>query len=330
MNDNQLMYFNEQTDIYWHGTFMGVAVLLGGLLMWVFARRIRKGAASTLKFIYLVGYPLAVICARLEYCWFRQDDFTGGMADILDFNKGGFAFMGAMLAMAAVIAVAAALSKRFTAAELFDAASPAAAAALCIGRMASHFSNEELGFELYTDFFRRVMFTTYNAADGKTFVMVYPYEAIAAAVIFIVCIWTFDSVYSRHKFVPGTVFVRFLLGFTLSQMLLESWRSDSLYMVSLGFVRFNQAFCAVVLAVVLVVLCVRYAKSVGYSSKQIGIWVALLLGIALAFVCEFFMTGGSRLRNYIGMGAGLAVVAVTAHALVSKGMRQRADTGAAL
>jgi len=66
MNDNQLMYFNEHTDIYWHGTFVGAAVLLGIALMWVFVRRIREGAAEPLKYIVLLGYPVAVMLSRLK------------------------------------------------------------------------------------------------------------------------------------------------------------------------------------------------------------------------------------------------------------------------
>ena len=101
MNDNQLLYFNEYADIYWHGAFMGVAVLLGSLIFWVFARRIREGASAPLKYIILFGYPLAIILSRLEYCWFRQDEFPGGLADILDISRGGFGVVGAMMCKAA-------------------------------------------------------------------------------------------------------------------------------------------------------------------------------------------------------------------------------------
>ncbi len=318
MNDNQLMYFNEHTDIYWHGAFMGLAVLLGSLIFWVFARRIRKGAAGPIKYIILFGYPVAIAVSRLEYCWFRQDEFRGGLPDILDVSRGGFGVIGAMLGVSVVMLLVAAASRRFSAAELFDAAAPGAAAALCIGRMASFFSSEERGFELYTDFFRKAMFTEYSAEEDKIFVLVYPYEAIAAGLLFVMCIWVFNKVYVNKKYIPGTVAARFLLGFTLSQMIFESWRSDSLFLVTLGFVRFNQVVCAIVLAVMLIMLCVKYAKRYGFKAKQIWFWTVMLLGIALAFVCEFFMTGGNHLQNYFGMASGLLAVYVMARYLVSR------------
>ena len=318
MNNNQLLYFDESTEIYWHGVIMGLAVLAGGILFWMFAHRIRRGAAAPLKYVLLFGFPSAVALSRLEYCWFRQDAYRGGLPDILDVSLGGFGLIGAMIAMSAVIAAVGGLDRRFSAAELFDAAAPAASAAICIGRIAGYFSGEERGFELYTDFFRRVMFTVYDAGEDKIFVSVYPYEAIAAGLLFVVCIFTFDAVYRTRKFAPGMVAVRFLLGFTLTQIIFESWRSDSLFLVYLGFVRFNQAFCAVVLAVLLVVLCVRYAKKFGYRHAQIGAWAALLLGIVLAFLCEFFMTGGNHLQNYCGMAVGLTVAGIVAHVIAGR------------
>lgn len=316
MNDNQLLYFNERVDIYWHGAVMGLAVFMGCVLFWVFARRIRKGASSALKYVLLFGFPLAIVLSRLEYCWFRQDEFRGGLVDILDVSKGGFGVVGAMLAMALVMLLTALWGKRFTVAELFDAASPAAAAAICIGRMAGHFSGEERGFELFTEFFQKTMFTVYSAEENKIFVSVYPYEVIAAGIIFVVTIWSFDSVYRRRKYSPGIVAAHFLLGYTLTQIVFESWRSDSLFLVYLGFVRFNQMVCALALAATLVVICVKYAKRVGFKKSQIGVWVIMLLGIALAFVCEFFMTGGNHLQNYFGMIVGLSAVYITARMMM--------------
>ena len=325
MNDNQLMFFNEQTDIYWHGAFMGAAVLLGSLLFWVFARRIKKGAAAPIKYVFLFGFPLAIILSRLEYCWFRQDEFSGGLPDILDVSMGGFGLVGAVAGVAIVIALTAAASKRFRAAELFDAAAPAMAAAICIGRMGSHFSGEEKGFELFTDFFRRIMFSVYSPAEDKIFLSVYPYEVIAAGVIFFMSIWVFDCVYRRKVLVPGTVAARVLLGYTLTQILFESWRSDSLFLVYLGFVRFNQVVCAVVLAVVLVVTCVKYTRAVGFRGGQVAMWLLLAAGIALAFVCEFFMAGGaeSHIMNYSGMILGLVTVYIVARIMMAKAFRPR-------
>lgn len=321
MNKNQLLYFDGNTEVYWHGALMGLAVLAGGIIFWMFAGKIRKGAAAPLKYILLFGFPVAIVLSRLEYCWFRQDEFRGGLPDILDVSNGGFGLIGAMIGMCAVIAVVGRLNGRFSTAELFDAAAPAAAAAICIGRMASFFSGEERGFELYTDFFRRVLFTVYDAGENKTFVSVYPYEAAAAGFIFIMAIWSFNAVYRSRRYVPGMVAVRFILGFTLTQILFESWRSDSLFLVYLGFVRFNQAFCAVVLAVMLVLVCVKYAKKFGYRHAQIGVWLVMLLGIALAFLCEFFMTGGNHLQNYCGMIIGLVAVYITARLLIDKVFR---------
>lgn len=322
MNNNQLMYFNSSVEVYWHGALMAAAVLLGSVIFWIAAARIKKGASATVKYVLLFGFPLAIVLSRLEYCWFRQDEFSG-IDEMLDIRLGGFGMFGALIAFAVVILLVGLRSRRFTVAELADAAALGLAPALCLGRIASHFSGEERGFELYTELFRRIMFTTYTAADDKTYINVWPYEAIAAAVIFVVAIGCFDGVYRRKRYRQGTVVLRFLLGFAATQTLFESWRSDSLYLVSFGFLRFNQALSAAILVAVIATFCVKYVKRFGYTLNQILVWFVLLVSLALAFASEFTMTGGTHLRNYSGIILGLLGMYIFGRRLVMKTMATR-------
>lgn len=318
MNGNQLLFYNSTIDIYWHGAIIGLAIFVACALMWLLLKAIRPGAVTVMKYIILFSFPFGLVAARLEYCYFRKDEFQGGLPEILDMSSGGFGLFGAIAVAVIVILAVGKLGKRYTLAELFDAAGVAGAAGIAIGRMASHFSGEEQGFELETSFFQRFMFSKYSASEDKWYVTVYTYEAIAAALIFIVTAWAFYAVYKRNKYKRGTVALLFWFYYSISQILFESWRSDSLFLNTLGFVRVNQVICAVIMVVILAIYCVKYTKRYGYTQIQILVWFELLLFLALAFTCEFTMTGGTHLRNYIGMIVGLLGMLITGDRIIRR------------
>ena len=304
MSDNDLLYFDSTTEIYWHGVIMAAAILLGYAMFYLLARIINRKSLNQCYFVTLFSFPLALILSRAQYCFFRQGEFKS-FADIVRLTDGGFGLYGAMAGFAAAVFIVSLFEKELTVPEAFDAAGVSGALAICIGRLACLFSHEEKGFALSDDSFAKFMFTSFSKSDNSRVVDVFKYESLAAGIIFLVLAVTFILTYGKKKYVKGTAAIQFLLLYSLTQTLFESWRSDSLFLNTLGFVRFSQAFSAVIFAVILVILCIRYAKFYGFNAKQIIIWAALAGLIALAFVCEFTMTGNTRLRNYSGMGAGL-------------------------
>lgn len=317
MGDNDLLYFDSTTEIYWHGVVMAAAILLGYAVFYLLARIISRKSLNQCYFITLISFPLALILSRAQYCFFRQGEFAG-FGDIIRLTDGGFGLYGAMAGVAAAVFIVSIFEKGLSVPEVFDAAGVSGALAICIGRLACLFSHEEKGFALSDDSFAKFMFTSFSASDNSRVVDVFKYESLAAGIIFLALIVTFILTYGAKKFVKGTAAVQFLLLYSLTQTLFESWRSDSLFLNTLGFVRFSQAFSAVIFAVVLVILCIRYAKLYGFKPTQIIIWAVLAGLIALAFVCEFTMTGNTRLRNYSGMGAGLFGTHIIGSWLLSK------------
>lgn len=321
MNENQLFFFGENLEIYWHGITMALSVLLGYLLFYVFARIINKNAAVPLKFIVLISFPLALLLSRIQYIVFRTPEFSS-FVEMLRLTDGGMGLYGAFLGVILAIILVWTRNKSMKLSEMFDAAAVAGCFAIGLGRMAAHFSGEELGFSVTKELAQKLMFTTYSESENALLVTVHIYEAITAAVIFIFLIIDFIQTYATKKFRTGTTAWRFLLLYSATQVMFESWRSDSLFLNSLGFVRYSQAVSAIIFAVVLIVMCIRYSKKYGFNPKQILIWVGLIALIALAFVCEFTMmgslTGNARLRNYSGMGVGLAGVIAIGCWLINK------------
>ncbi len=320
MSNNDLLFFNSDIEIYWHSAALALAIVAGYFLFFIFARSISKKAVKPVLTISLVSFPLSLILSRAQYCFFRQGEFSGFM-DILRLTDGGFGLYGAMLGVATAIFAVRLFDKTMSVAELFDCACIGGAPAICIGRLACFFSHEEKGFALTKLSLARLMFTTYNEAENVYTVDVYMYEAIAAALIFAVLIIDFILVYGAKKFKKGTVIQRFLLLYSIIQTLLESWRSDSLFLNSLGFVRFSQALSAVIFAVLLVCICVRNVRLRGFGFKQVIIWVGFAAMIAGAFVCEFTLTGNTRLRNYGIMAACLLGVLILGCVLFNRTQR---------
>lgn len=317
MNENQLFFFGEKFEIYWHGVIMAAAIFLGYLLFYFLTRAIKRTAAIPVKYVLLISFPLALVLSRTQYCVMRQGEFPDFIS-IFKLTDGGMGLFGAMAGAAAAIFIARIISKELLLSEMFDAAAVAGCLSIALGRFAAYFSKEELGFGVTKEIARKLMFTTFSEQEGAWLVTVCIYEAIAAAVIFVFVLIDFIKTYSFGKFKKGTAAMRFLLLYCAVQALLESWRSDSLFLNSLGFVRFSQAVSAVIFAVVLIVLCVQYAKKYGFRPRQIWLWLGLIALIALAFVCEFTMTGNTHLRNYCGMGAGLAGVIAIGCVLINK------------
>ena len=304
MSENDLLYFDSNIEIYWHGVIMAAAILLGCVLFCLLCRIIDRRSANQSYFVTLFSFPLGLILSRAQYCFFRPVEFES-FADVLQLTDGGYGLYGAMAGVAAAILLVSIFERTLSLPQLFDAAGVSGALAICVGRLACLFSHEEKGFALSDDRFAKFMFTSFSQSDNSRVVDVFKYESLAAGIIFLALCVTLFLTYGKKKYVRGTAALQFLLLYSLTQTLFESWRSDSLFLNTLGFVRFSQAFSAVIFAVVLVILCIRYAKFCGFNAKQIIIWAALAGLIALAFVCEFTMTGNTRLRNYSGMGAGL-------------------------
>lgn len=321
MNENQLFFFGENFEIYWHGVIMASAVLLGYLLFYLFSRIINRNAAVSLKYVILISFPLSLLLSRIQYIVFRIPEFSG-IIDMLRLTDGGMGLYGAFWGVILAIILVWTRNKTMKLAELFDAAAVSGCFAIALGRMAGHFSGEELGFSVTKELAQKLMFTTYSESENALLVTVHIYEAITAIIIFGFLMADFIRTYGTKHFSAGTTAWRFLLLYSTSQVMFESWRSDSLFLNSLGFVRYSQAVSAIIFAVVLVVMCIRYPKKYGFNPKQILIWVGLIALIALAFVCEFTMmgslTGNARLRNYSGIGAGLIGVNAIGCWLINK------------
>lgn len=87
-------------------------------------------------------------------------------------------------------------------------------------------------------------------------------------------------------------------------------RNDSVFLRSLGFVRFNQALSAIILCVIFVFLCVKLFKRYGFKIWMAVLWAAVAGCFTFAFMKEFRLTSGTLVSSYTVMGISLLTVCV--------------------
>ncbi len=322
------------TDIYWHAIFFAAAILGGMLLAWVL--RVAQGFWRwrhdyAMWIVTPIALVLGTLLARALYCCFMPEMLEEGFGKFFDLSGGGFMLYGAILGVAAAVFLTRLITKRVYISELFDAIAPAGAAAICAGRCASLFSGEDLGEIVTSPKWQFFPFAVCDGDTGSWYLAVFAFEALAAAIAFIACLVIFILVYVRRG-VPtarGSVLVTFLLVFASSQTMLESMRKDSVFFVSLGFVRVNQVVSAIVLFACFVYLNVKAIKKFGFKLWQPILWAVVLGAYVWAFFKEFRLTSGTLVPSYTIMGLCLITICVISFVLLCMTLRPRVSAAIA-
>lgn len=295
--------YSDSVTLYWHGIIFSAAIMTALLIFFSLARqqdspggRSRARSSAYLYPAAIISVPLGVLGARILYCIFTPD--AGG---IFDLTGGGYALYGAAAGVLGALAIASAIWKK-PYPELLDAASPAAAAGIAIGRMAAFFSHEELGYIIKNEKYQYFPVSVYVESEGLYRLCVFSFEALAAVIAFIACVWLFDRAYVSKKQTgahKGDVFIMLAIIYCCSQTLLESWRTDTMTMRNNGFVRISQVLSAVLLAAALAVVFARActAKKKTVTIKDAAVWTVTLGLFAIAFIMEFGKHKETMLRN---------------------------------
>lgn len=289
-----------------HLTAYGLCVTIGlalAALLTVLLARKSYGVDNALNLCIAV-VPFALIGARLFYVLPMIEyvllDF-GGAGFAFRLWEGGYTLYGAVLGgmLGAWLA-----SRKSSPAKAFDLLAPGAALAICFARAAEYFTTQGLGDYIEDEAFCRFPFAVQSYYETWQ-IPVFFYEALAAAVIFLVCL----LVLKKGK--PGRTAEVFLTLLSCSQIILESLREDEF--IRFGFVRFTMIMAAVTLAFVAWRSLSRCRKQVGWSRWQIIRTVLFLAGVVVVILIEFALDK-STINNvllYIIMAATLGLMGFT-------------------
>ena len=303
MNDHLVFMDFGSFEIYWNGFLVSLSILIGSLL-YCRLRSIQGQAFSDVLTTVIWALPVAFVCSRFCYCWFRQASFTGGMDEYLCLFNGGSSLLGAVAGVLIVLLLRCRKGRKEIVPTL-DAAAPALALMIATGRWASVTCNEETGFEIVSS--SPLPFLVWSESQNAYLLWVGFFEGIFALMTTGLTAFLFWQLYRRKKasLGKGCAVLCFMLTYGLSQALLESMKNDSLFMVTLGFVRIDQIVSILIAVVAIVIICMENVRVGGFSLKKLLLWIICAAALATAVVCEFSLNATYLAQLYLCMGASL-------------------------
>ncbi len=306
---DKIAVFSGKENLYWHGIVMAAAIAVAFAMFW-FLRTLQKGKYTGAVWITALAIPFGMVAGRAGYWLYRQEMYDGIGDAFAEMNGGGYFLYAAMIGVviAAVVVNFAARMKSLR--EILDAMAPAGAMGICIGRLAAYFSASDKGKVVENEKFHKLPFAVQDASNGYWSLAVFIFESLFAFLVCLFLVGVFIVVYLKEdsKFRKGDVALLFLLTYGSGQCILESLRVDSLYFITLGFVRVSQVLSAVLVGFALVIFSIRMIKKFKFRLYMPIIWVALIGLLAVAFYMELRMTSEVYVRNYSTMASCLAVV----------------------
>lgn len=259
-------------------TWYGLIICIGIILAFsYFAYRAGKAGInfdSVLDFA-LFTVPLAILGARLYYVVFNPSNFHS-LYDIIAIWEGGLAIYGAII-VGAIVVFCVAKYKKLSFFAIADMAAPAVMLGQAIGRWGNFMNGEAFGAE--TELPWRMGLC--NSLTGFSTQYVHPtflYESLWNLLGF-----TLINIFYKNKKFNGEVLLWYVTWYGLGRSVIETLRTDSLYLGDTG-IRVSSllgAVCFLVLFPILIVARLRFNKLAeeGKISPVVPCDLPVLLGI---------------------------------------------------
>lgn len=286
---------------YAFGVWVAVGLALALCLLALLSRKMKWKQGAFLTFAVL-ALPLGFVFSRLLYCFVDESlGFSMPLWAIAQVNIGGFSIMGALLG-ACLAAVIAGKIAGMHAAQLMDCLGPAFLMLVIFERLGERViegfgQSRALTMDLFINSFLAV------EGDNGYFLATYMIEAATAAVLCAILI--LDLKVTRRA---GDTFIKFMLLFGATQIILESLRYDQ-HMTVHAFVRIEQILSMTLLGVGVIVLAVRNWKNRFKLSLAAVILIPVVVGIGVGIEFMIDRTGINRLLLYAVFSLLVAVPA---------------------
>jgi phosphatidylglycerol---prolipoprotein diacylglyceryl transferase len=217
----------------WYGLLIASAVLIGVNLSMRLAkqRNIDPESIADLS-IWLV--LSAIPAARLYYVAFEWQSYAQHPDRIIKIWEGGIAIHGAIIG-GSIAAIIFAKLKQISFWQLADVVAPSLALGQAIGRWGNFFNSEAFGSP--TD----LPWKLYIPRDNRPFAYVnyeyfhptFLYESLWNLLVFTILIWLFIDNTRHHRLKNGSIFLVYLVAYSIGRYGVEALRTDSLMFGSL-------------------------------------------------------------------------------------------------
>ena len=208
--------------MHYYGLIIALGLVLAVLYGWKRSRQFGIKQDDILDGVLIV-VPIALICARLYYCFFRWNE--GGYAEnpisILYVWEGGLAIYGGVLGAVAAIAVFC-LIKKINLPALLDLVFLGFLIGQSIGRWGNFFNREAFGVE--TNSFLRMGLLNSNNGQVEYHHPTFLYESVWNAIGFVLLHFL-----SKKRKYDGQIALGYCAWYGLGRAIIEGLRTDSLY-----------------------------------------------------------------------------------------------------
>jgi phosphatidylglycerol:prolipoprotein diacylglycerol transferase len=207
--------------VRWYGLMYVVGIVVGLLVAWPYARSKGFTQAQLEKVVYW-AVPAGLVGARLYYV--VQQPLGPYLSEpwrILAAWEGGMAFYGAIFAVAIVLLVAG-WRLKISVLKLLDVAALFAVVGQFFGRIGNIINGDVIGYA--TNLPWGLVYANPNSFAPRHDIAYQPaaaYEAIINILLFGLLWWL------RNRLKPGVLFFVYIIGYSLSQIIVFFWRDNA-------------------------------------------------------------------------------------------------------
>jgi phosphatidylglycerol---prolipoprotein diacylglyceryl transferase len=217
----------------WYGLLIATAVLIGVNLSMRLgkSRKIDPESIADLAIWLVLG---AIPAARLYYVTFEWQNYSQHPEQIVKIWEGGIAIHGAIIG-GSIAAIIFAKLKQISFWQLADIVAPSVALGQAIGRWGNFFNSEAFGsptdlpWKLFIPKDRR----PFEYLNFEYFHPTFLYESLWNLLVFTVLMWLFIDDNRHHRLKTGSIFLVYLVAYSIGRFGVEGLRTDSLMFGSL-------------------------------------------------------------------------------------------------
>ncbi|OMF97653.1 prolipoprotein diacylglyceryl transferase [Paenibacillus sp. FSL R7-0273] len=213
--------------VHWYGIIIGIGALLGLMLVIREGRRFGIGK----EFFYdlvLIGFPSAIVGARIYYVAFEWDSYKNNLAEIFMIWHGGIAIYGALIG-AVIAAVIYTKRKGYNFWRIADICAPGLITGQMIGRWGNFVNQEAHGGPVSQEFLdSKLQLPSFLVKqmyiDGQYYHPTFLYESLWSLAGLILLLF----LRRRHFLKAGELFMGYFIWYSIGRFYVEGVRTDSL------------------------------------------------------------------------------------------------------
>ncbi len=246
MSPGEEIFHIGDLRLKWYGLLIASAVLIGVNLSMKLAkqRQLDPELFADLSIWLVLG---SIPMARLYYVAFEWEKYSQHPDQIVKIWEGGIAIHGAIIG-GTIAAIIFAKIKQVSFWQLADIVAPAVALGQAIGRWGNFFNSEAFGSP--TDLPWKLFIPQLNRpAQYRAFEYFHPtflYESLWNLLVFGILIWIFVRDVRRPHLKAGSLFLIYIVAYSIGRFGVEGLRTDSLM---LGSLRIAQVISLVGIAI---------------------------------------------------------------------------------